>query len=214
MSPFPVAFCYQKPHNHGHIVRDRGGKDRGGISMMDLIFCVLWVKRNRRLRLYQKNWEMGWFPQLSPKIQPFCAFHSHNKSRKAKTYTAAGSAECCPFHLFPPLLSHPRSCFCSLLSPGWWPVWRPHIWGNVSHCFSFFPQQNRNTETNKAGDHPAWDLLLQVFISWVSFCFRAILNSEASSFTRDASSPETSTSSLNQSHSTATWSFKSSLLHL
>lgn len=30
-----------------------------------------------------------------------------------------------PFHLFPPLLSHPRNCFSSLLSPGWWPMWRP-----------------------------------------------------------------------------------------
>lgn len=55
MSPFLMAFCYQKPHNHGHIGRDRAGKDRGEISMRDLIFCVLWVKRNRRLRLYQKN---------------------------------------------------------------------------------------------------------------------------------------------------------------
>lgn len=125
---------------------------------------------------------------LNSKMQQYCAFQSHNKSRKAKTYTA-GWLRWVLLLSTSFLLSYLTLeivfPLCFLLADGQCEGPRLHIWGDVSHCLACSPQQNRNNETNKAGDHPAWDLLLHVFIFWFSFCFGVILNSEASAFTRE-----------------------------
>ena len=58
--------------------------------MMDLTFCVLRIKRKRRLSPYDQNQVLGVISksQLSSKMQQYCAFQSHNKNTSAKTYMA------------------------------------------------------------------------------------------------------------------------------
>lgn len=58
--------------------------------MMDMTFCVLWIKENRKLSLYHQNQELGVISKsrLSSKMWQYRAFQSHNKKRNKKTSTA------------------------------------------------------------------------------------------------------------------------------
>lgn len=90
---------------------------------MDMTFCVLWIKENRKLSLYHQNQELGVISKsrLSSKMWQYRAFQSHNKKRNKKTSTAhclnnvlvlsTGSS---------PLLSHSKNCspLCLLLADG------------------------------------------------------------------------------------------------
>lgn len=192
MSPLYIAFYYQKPHNHGSVGRDRVEKDRE-ISMKDLTFCVLWIERNRRLSPYYQNQVLGVIAksQFSSKMSHYCAFQSHNKTRNTKinrmTCLAQQYAASFPRPLSSSILEIVFP-LCLLLAGDQLEVPQNQQLGPFhSRVFTNIAQlallSKTETQTNKVVDHPAWDLILHVFIFQFPFYFGGILNSEISDFT-------------------------------